>query len=110
VKDETPAHFHPDHAISTWRTACPYGLRYSRSGWPADAPPPAQLPSPLQFLARQQAAADRGRLGRRQGGARAQTQRARAGSGGQLPHRRSRGQGPGPVPPAYSLVPDTEWP
>jgi hypothetical protein len=40
---------------STWETACRCGLRYCRSGWPADAPPPSELPDPLRYLDEQRA-------------------------------------------------------
>lgn len=42
---------------STWETACRCGRRYCRSGWPADAPPPSQLPDPLRYLDQQRALA-----------------------------------------------------
>lgn len=44
---------------STWGTACRCGLRYCRSGWPVDAPPPSQLPDPLQYLAEQRTLGER---------------------------------------------------
>ena len=43
---------------STWETACRCGLRYCRSGWPANAPPPSQLPDPLRYLDQQRALAE----------------------------------------------------
>ena len=44
---------HPDEPICTWETACRCGDRYCRSGWPAGAPLPADLPDPLPFLREQ---------------------------------------------------------
>ena len=45
----------------TWETACRCGTRYCRSGWPEDAPLPADLPDPLPYLLAQLAAARGGR-------------------------------------------------
>lgn len=40
---------------ATWETACQCGTRYCRSGWPAEAPLPAELPDPLRYLNQQRA-------------------------------------------------------
>lgn len=39
----------------TWETACRCGLSNGRSDWPANAPPPGQLPDPLRYLDEQRA-------------------------------------------------------
>jgi hypothetical protein len=54
--DSTDRPTSTDRPIFTWETACPCGLPACRSGWPADAPLPADLPDPLRFLDEQRAA------------------------------------------------------
>jgi hypothetical protein len=40
----------PGRDAWTWATACDCGTRYCRSGWPENAPLPAELPNPRQYL------------------------------------------------------------
>jgi hypothetical protein len=40
----------PAGASYSWTNACWCGMRFCRSGWPQDAPPPRDLPDPLSYL------------------------------------------------------------